>query len=157
MPQPTSPADRASGTPSADGAAPTSTADRAVRLLAEAAGDSRQRIPADADDPAVPVAATVVIARDGSGGPEVLLIERPDRGSFAGAWVFPGGKIESTDGPAATEEDLARRAGLRETWEESGLTLDSDALVTLSCWDPPPDWHCASAPGSSLLRRRRVS
>ncbi|MEI3846514.1 MULTISPECIES: NUDIX hydrolase [unclassified Microbacterium] len=103
----------------------------------------RSRRPDDATDPAIPVAATVVLLRDGveRAGLEVLMLERPDRGSFAGAWVFPGGKLEDADrgpDPAEPEEAAARRAGVRETREETGLSVDRDALVTLSCWDPPP-------------------
>ncbi len=116
------------------------TPDRTARALADVVGDSRPRRPDDASDPGIPVAATVVILRDAPRGLEVLLIERPDRGSFAGAWVFPGGKLEEADRAAdgEAEEDIARRAGVRETLEECGLVLDPDALVTLSCWDPPP-------------------
>ncbi|WP_127472756.1 NUDIX domain-containing protein [Microbacterium sulfonylureivorans] len=119
---------------------PTPTPDRALRALADSMTDSRARRPEDASDPGIPVAATVVILRDAARGPEVLLLERPDRGSFAGAWVFPGGKLEVDDRLAEDEpeEDAARRAGVRETSEESGLVLDPDALVTISCWDPPP-------------------
>ncbi|WP_158251197.1 NUDIX domain-containing protein [Cryobacterium sp. Y11] len=44
------------------------------------------------------VAATVVLLRDSAEGPEVLLLERPrHRGSFAGAWVFPGGGVDPDD------------------------------------------------------------
>ncbi|HEX5859626.1 MAG TPA: NUDIX hydrolase, partial [Microbacterium sp.] len=90
-----------------------------------------------------PVAATVILARDGADGLEVLLIERPDRGSFAGAWVFPGGKLDPGDAGAqgdasAPEEADARRAAVRETWEETGREIDAAELITLSCWDPPP-------------------
>ncbi|HEX5728986.1 NUDIX hydrolase [Microbacterium sp.] len=123
-------------------------ADRALRALADAVGESRPRRPEDGDDPDVPVAATVVIVRDAVAGPEVLMIERPDRGSFPGAWVFPGGKLEPADRAEAddtrvdrTESDelvAARRAGVRETAEETGLRTDAVALVPLSCWDPPP-------------------
>lgn len=124
-------------------------ADRALRALADAVGESRPRRPEDGEDPDVPVAATVVIVREAASGPEVLMIERPDRGSFAGAWVFPGGKLEPADRAAAdddirvdrTESDelaAARRAGTRETAEETGLRTDAAALVALSCWDPPP-------------------
>lgn len=115
-------------------------ADRALKALSDSIGGARTRRPEDATDPAIPVAATVVLLRDGGQGLEVLMIERPDRGSFAGAWVFPGGKLEDADRRAAeeSEEAIARRAGVRETHEETGLVLHPDALVTLSCWDPPP-------------------
>ncbi|WP_136706381.1 NUDIX domain-containing protein [Agromyces sp. H66] len=86
-------------------------------------------------------AATVVMLRDGERGLEVLLAERPrDRGSFAGAWVFPGGAVDEEDaagGPVDTEE-AARRAAVRETREELGLELDADELVAFSRWTPPP-------------------
>lgn len=119
---------------------PAPSPDRALRALADAVGESRPRMPEDASDPGIPVAATVLLLRDSPGGPEVLLIERPDRGSFAGAWVFPGGKVDPPDRLAEdeAEEDVARRAGARETREEVGLVVDQDALVTVSCWDPPP-------------------
>jgi len=116
----------------------SSPSDRAFRALADAAGESRPRRPEDGVDPDVPVAATVVIVRDAANAPEVLMIERPDRGSFAGAWVFPGGKLEPADGDVRDEQAVARRAGVRETWEETGLRVDAASLVPLSCWDPPP-------------------
>lgn len=86
-------------------------------------------------------AATVVLLRDGERGLEVLLAERPrDRGSFAGAWVFPGGAVDVSDaaGGGVDTEDAARRAAVRETREEIGLTLDPDELVAFSRWMPPP-------------------
>ena len=115
-------------------------ADRALQALNDSIGGARTRRPEDATDPAIPVAATVVLLRDSSSGLEVLMIERPDRGSFAGAWVFPGGKLEVDDRGAAgePEEATARAAAVRETREETGLSVDPGALVTLSCWDPPP-------------------
>ena len=114
--------------------------DRALQALNDSIGGARTRRPADATDPAIPVAATVVLLRDGSDGLEVLMIERPDRGSFAGAWVFPGGKLDVDDRGAAdeSEEATARAAAVRETREETGLAVDPGTLVTLSCWDPPP-------------------
>lgn len=121
---------------------PTSSDHAALPDLATAV-EGRPRRPGDFDDPDIPVAATVVLVRDGAAGLEVLMIERPDRGSFAGAWVFPGGKIDPEDaGPvedaSAPEEADARRAAVRETWEETGLVVTASDLVTLSCWDPPP-------------------
>jgi 8-oxo-dGTP pyrophosphatase MutT (NUDIX family) len=89
-------------------------------------------------------AATVVLLRDAPDGPEVLLLERPSHtGSFAGAWVFPGGKVdpEDYDGGGAGEPGrlAARRAGVRETREETGLVLEPAGLVELSCWIPPAE------------------
>lgn len=87
------------------------------------------------------VAATVVLLRDGPDGPEVLLLERPrHRGSFAGAWVFPGGSVdpEDRDGDSVGgEEPGVRRAAVREVREEAGLDLAPDSLVAISCWVPP--------------------
>ncbi|MER2136152.1 MAG: NUDIX hydrolase [Arthrobacter sp.] len=101
----------------------------------------------------VGTAATVVLLRDGARGLEVLLLERPRHtGTFAGAWVFPGGRVDAEDYDAAgtvppnldpeprhPEEELpaARIAGVRETAEETALVLEPDALVDLSCWVPP--------------------
>lgn len=66
------------------------------------------------------------------------MIERPDRGSFAGAWVFPGGKVDPGDA-GATPEATARAAAVRETREETGLVLRSDLLEHFALWDPPAD------------------
>ncbi|WP_223625775.1 NUDIX domain-containing protein [Microbacterium sp. EST19A] len=86
----------------------------------------------------LPVAGTAVLLRSADIGFEVLLIRRPDRGSFAGAWVFPGGKVEPADRRVGeSESDDALRAGIRETQEEVGLTIDD--LVLLSEWRPPAE------------------
>lgn len=115
--------------------------DQALRAMNDLVETTRERTPEDASDPTIPVAATVVVVRDSVRGPEVLLVERPDRGSFAGAWVFPGGKVDVDDADPAHPHDEAaatRRASVREAHEEVGLTLDPSALVPLSVWDPPP-------------------
>lgn len=90
-------------------------------------------------------AATLVLLRDGPGAIEVLLLRRPERGAFAGGWVFPGGKVEPVDradadptaDPEAVEETTARNAAVRETAEETGLVVAPDAIVPLSQWSPP--------------------
>ncbi|WP_051973260.1 NUDIX domain-containing protein [Cryobacterium sp. MLB-32] len=104
------------------------------------------------------VAATVVLLRDSAHGPEVLLLERPrHRGSFAGAWVFPGGGVDpedrvetdaaapdSADGADDSddgEERAARRAAVREVREETGLEISPNSLLSTALWIPP-----ASAP-----------
>ncbi|MEI5582482.1 MULTISPECIES: NUDIX hydrolase [unclassified Agromyces] len=85
-------------------------------------------------------AATVVLLRDGASGVEVLLAERPsDRGSFAGAWVFPGGAVDEADAgeDPIDSEPAARRAAVRETFEEVGLGLEPAELVGFALWSPP--------------------
>ena len=101
------------------------------------------------------LAATVVLLRDSADGLEVLMLERPGKGTFAGAWVFPGGKVDPDDYLGAEAEagvpaaagtavvnDLAqqlaaaRNAGVRETFEETGLRIDGQQLVHLSNWVP---------------------
>lgn len=93
-------------------------------------------------DAALPAAATVVLLRDADGpvlpGVEALLLRRPDRGSFAGAWVFPGGRIDEADA-GADEDARAVSAAIRETREETGLTLAADDLAALSHWTPPEE------------------
>lgn len=85
----------------------------------------------------LPVAGTVVILRDSAAGPEVLLMKRPARGSFASVWVFPGGRVEEFDViDGETEQHAASRAGIREVREEVGL--DVADLEPISVWTPPP-------------------
>ena len=44
-------------------------------------------------------AATVVLLRPGASGPEVLMVRRHRGSSFmADAYVFPGGRVETSDG-----------------------------------------------------------
>ena len=90
---------------------------------------------AEAKTPVTPIpAATLLIARDGPQGIEVLMIVRHDASGFAaGACVFPGGKVETADRAlitaAASPDGLAdevlayRIAAIRETFEEGGVLL----------------------------------
>jgi 8-oxo-dGTP pyrophosphatase MutT (NUDIX family) len=97
-------------------------------------------LPSPTSPAAIGAAATVVLLRDGERGVEVLLAERPsDRGSFAGAWVFPGGAVDAADaaGQPLDGIEAARRAAVRETLEEVGLVLEAGELVPFSHWTPP--------------------
>ncbi|UNK69662.1 NUDIX hydrolase [Microbacterium sp. H1-D42] len=84
------------------------------------------------------VAGTAVVLRDGAAGLETLMLRRPPSGSFAGAWVFPGGRVDPADRVGVeTESDAALRAAVRETSEEACIRVHS--LVPLSLWVPPPE------------------
>jgi 8-oxo-dGTP pyrophosphatase MutT (NUDIX family) len=102
-------------------------------------------VPETPPDPPVPPrdAATVVLLRNGSAGPEVFLQRRVDGMPFAGGMtVFPGGGVDVRDADTALEwtgpepqwwaqrfdcaPELARAlvcAAVRETFEESGVLL----------------------------------
>lgn len=96
--------------------------------------------------PAFP-AATVMAFRCEPGPPEVFLVRRNTRmGFFAGAYVFPGGRVDPADrdadpGAWCTGADQARRAfhdvdaleaisyylaAVRELFEEAGILIASD-------------------------------
>ncbi|WP_308493338.1 NUDIX hydrolase [Microbacterium terrisoli] len=110
--------------------------DRALHDLQSAVGAVRG--PGADPDAALARAGTAIVVRDGAAGPEVLMMHRPERGSFAGAWVFPGGRVEPVDEVAGAEPiDDARRAAARETAEEVGMVVDAEHLVPISRWDPP--------------------
>jgi len=86
-------------------------------------------------------AATVVLARDGADGIEVLMLRRNSKLVFGGMWVFPGGRVDPEDVDPADDGDevaAARRAAVREAHEEAGAIVDPDDLVTFSYWVPPP-------------------
>jgi 8-oxo-dGTP pyrophosphatase MutT (NUDIX family) len=106
-------------------------------------------------------AATVVLMRAGSAGPEVYLLRRQRVMAFAGGMaVFPGGGVDPRDfdssvawaGPTSTdwagrlgvEEELARAivcAAVRETFEESGVLLAGDSADTVVADTTGADWE----------------
>jgi 8-oxo-dGTP pyrophosphatase MutT (NUDIX family) len=81
-------------------------------------------------------AASVIVLRGGAEALEVLLVRRNPAARFMpGAWVFPGGAVDSHEGSG----DLAHRtAAVREVTEEAGLELsDPGALIKFSRWITP--------------------
>ena len=104
--------------------------------------------------------ASVMVLRDGEHGLEVLMVRRHgNSGVLGGAHVFPGGKLDATDGDAlwpgeersvawyahalaepGLDPAVARglfAAALRETQEECGLSLAVQTLVPWSRWITP--------------------
>lgn len=83
----------------------------------------------------------MILLRDGPTGLETLLLCRNRDLAFgAGAWVFPGGRVDPGDFPPDRpddEETAARRAAVREAHEEAGLLVEPDGLVPFSHWTPP--------------------
>ena len=94
------------------------------------------------NQPLIP-AATVLLVRDHNSTIEVFMIKRAIKTNFGGAWVFPGGKVDSSDdikniskySPLLNDEEASRRLGIksggliywtaciRECFEESGILL----------------------------------
>lgn len=124
--------------------------------------------------PAVPrPAATVLLLREGRDGVEVLVTRRHEKLAFMGGlWVFPGGSVCTADAsaealarvPAASQTGCARLgtlhgehidereclalavAACRETFEETGVLLASDASGNL----------CSSDRTARLQEQRRA-
>lgn len=100
-------------------------------------------------------AATVLLVRDGSAGPEVFVQRRASTMAFAPSMiVFPGGRVDPADGDAghdpAVVAALADRMGLpmseaapvvgaavREVEEECGVRVPVDALSPRGRWLTP--------------------
>ena len=87
--------------------------------------------------PLIP-AATIMLLRESDGRIEVLMLRRNRQlKAFAGAWVFPGGRVDADDAPEQDEITRAKAAAIRETQEEAGLDISGAPMETLSCWIPP--------------------
>jgi 8-oxo-dGTP pyrophosphatase MutT (NUDIX family) len=106
--------------------------------------------------PIVRDAATVILTRPSRDGLEVLLLKRHSASGFmAGAFVFPGGKVDEADRSAAhtfaharldatpgrtllpEDESAIWVAARRETAEEAGIHVELDALVYWAHWITP--------------------
>jgi 8-oxo-dGTP pyrophosphatase MutT (NUDIX family) len=84
--------------------------------------------------PAVPAtprpAATIVLLRDGDGGPEVLLCKRGRQAGFVpGAFVFPGGRVDEDDADGALVERLD---GLTPRSAGERLSLEHDPAAAIA-------------------------
>lgn len=88
-------------------------------------------------DDAIPAATLILVREQSSGAPELLMVERAEGMAFAaGAWVFPGGRIDEADerlGLALGLKDGgARVAAVREAIEETAIPVGLSPL-------PSPD------------------
>jgi 8-oxo-dGTP pyrophosphatase MutT (NUDIX family) len=147
-----------------------------VVIFLPVAPDDLPRVRAVLDgslEPPVPrPAVTVVLARDGARGLEVLLLRRNPRLAFApGRYVFPGGSADPSDAEVppwhgtAPAEPLVVTAGVRETFEECGVLLAVDAGGRPAALDPDDaSWdldrvalESASTSLAAVLHRRGLS
>lgn len=106
--------------------------------------------------PVAPIrpAATIVVLRPSDEGYDVLMVRRNDKVAFmAGAFVFPGGRVDEGDAAvapeasgtwphrfadlAASEEHVYRVAAARELWEEAQVRVQPRDLVPLAHWVTP--------------------
>ena len=72
-------------------------------------------------------AATVILLRAGPGGPEALLLQRTQAAAFlGGAYVFPGGALDTADGEARV---LRRVVGLDDAAASARLGLARGGLA----------------------------
>ena len=90
-------------------------------------------------DDAIPAATLILVRERGSGPPELLMVERAAGMVFAaGAWVFPGGRIDEGDerlaGHFSAGDGSAKVAAIRETIEETA--------VPAGLASPPRPEHC---------------
>ncbi len=93
--------------------------------------------PDQIETPAIP-AATVILLRDSDRGVETLMLHRTSKVHFGGMWVFPGGRIDPEDYPESKDVNIAaQQAAVRETFEETGITIGRDAFAWFAHWTPP--------------------
>ena len=83
-------------------------------------------------------AGTVIVLRGGSSSLEVLLVQRnPNARFMGGAWVFPGGAVDRSEGQG---DGAHRAAAIRELEEEAGISVaDPASLVAFSRWITPAE------------------
>ncbi len=77
--------------------------------------------------------ATVILARDGDDGPEVLMVQRHERTAFGGSYAFPGGSLSEHDSAVhnVTNGLHADEANRRLDLEQGGLDFYSAAAREL--------------------------
>lgn len=84
--------------------------------------------------------STVMLLRDSvEHGIEALLVRRNSSlVTGGGAWVFPGGRVDALDYAGQDDEFLAaQNAAIRETLEETGVSLRREDLTAFAHWTTP--------------------
>jgi len=107
------------------------------------------------DDP-IPAATLILVRERSDGPPELLMVERAAGMAFAaGAWVFPGGRIDDADealGQGSKLTDAAARvAAIRETIEETAIPVGLPAMTWAATVEAMQSWLVAGTPFSEIL------
>ena len=101
-------------------------------------------------------AASLIGVRDGSDGPEVLVIERTlDHRFLPGYIAFPGGAVDPADSHLAERwfgdaDEASRAAAVRELVEEVGLAVTRETVVGVERDRPLARIHDAPPPVARL-------
>jgi 8-oxo-dGTP pyrophosphatase MutT (NUDIX family) len=99
-------------------------------------------------------AASLIVAREATAGPEVLVLERGASSRFLPGYIaFPGGAVDESDKLLAMKwfgdaVEADRAASVRELFEEAGLALTSEGLVEADALERIDE----SPPAASQLR-----
>jgi 8-oxo-dGTP pyrophosphatase MutT (NUDIX family) len=111
-------------------------------------------------DEAIP-AATLILVRDRPGAtPELLMVERAGGMAFAaGAWVFPGGRIDAADREFAEHSgiDPAAIAAIRETVEETAVPAGLSPVPDAAAARALQDELVADRPLAEVFRERGLA
>lgn len=85
------------------------------------------------------LSSTVLLLRDFNNSLQVLLVRRNDKLKTAGGlWVFPGGRVDDVDFQDKNDNFLAAKNGaVRETLEETGITIPFSGLTPFAHWTTP--------------------
>jgi len=85
------------------------------------------------------LSSTVLLLRDFNNTLQVLLVRRNDKLKTAGGlWVFPGGRVDGADFQDKNDDFLAAKNGaVRETLEETGITIPFSGLTPFAHWTTP--------------------
>jgi 8-oxo-dGTP pyrophosphatase MutT (NUDIX family) len=101
-------------------------------------------------------AATLIVVRDGPGGPpDLLMVERAEGMAFAaGALVFPGGRIDREDRELGERLGIepAALAAIRETVEETAVPVGLTPLPDAATARELQDALAGGAPFEARLR-----